>query len=97
MKLSSTRLFPLLLMVTLALLTFWLERTAREEPVQGAQPRHDPDYTVERFSITDFSREGAPVSTLSAVKMVRMSLLGGANGRSCVLASSLAPPGWTVT
>ena len=70
MKLSSTRLFPLLLMVTLALLTFWLERTAREEPVQGAQPRHDPDYTVERFSITDFSREGAPVSTLSAVKMV---------------------------
>jgi len=26
MNLSSTRLFPLLLMLTLALLTFWLER-----------------------------------------------------------------------
>ena len=70
MKLSSTRLFPLLLMVTLALLSFWLERTAREEPAQEAQRRHDPDYTVERFSITDFSRDGAPMSTLSAVKMV---------------------------
>lgn len=70
MKLSSTRLFPLLLMVTLALLSFWLERTAREEPVQDVQRRHDPDYTVERFTITDFSRDGVPLSTLSGVKMV---------------------------
>ena len=70
MKLSSTRLFPLLLMLTLALLTFWLERLVREEPQLQAQRRHDPDYAVERFTLVEHSREGAPVSTLSAAKMV---------------------------
>ena len=30
MSLSSARLFPLLLVLTLALLTFWLERLTRE-------------------------------------------------------------------
>jgi lipopolysaccharide export system protein LptC len=69
-KLSSTRLLPLLLMVTLALLSFWLERTARESPAAGEQRPHDPDYTVEHFTISDFGRDGAPLSTLSAVKMV---------------------------
>lgn len=70
MKVSATRLFPLVLMLALALLSFWLERAAREEPAQPAQQRHDPDYSVEQFTLTDFSRAGAPESTLSAAKMV---------------------------
>ncbi|MDH3318481.1 MAG: LPS export ABC transporter periplasmic protein LptC [Betaproteobacteria bacterium] len=70
MKLSATRLFPLLLMLALALLSFWLERAARKEPVAAAQPRHDPDYSVEQFIVTDFSPAGALISTLSAAKMV---------------------------
>jgi len=70
MKMSATRLFPLVLMLTLALLSFWLERTAREAPAPPAPQRHDPDYSVEQFTITDFSRAGAPESTLSAAKMV---------------------------
>jgi lipopolysaccharide export system protein LptC len=69
-KLSSTRLFPLLLMLILALLSFWLERLVREEPQPQAQRRHDPDYAVERFTLIDYSREGVAVSTLSAAKMV---------------------------
>jgi lipopolysaccharide export system protein LptC len=69
MKLSSTRLFPLVLMVTLALLTFWLERTVREEPAAGVQRSHDPNYSAERFTITHFNRAGAAESTLSAAKM----------------------------
>jgi lipopolysaccharide export system protein LptC len=69
-KLSSTRLFPLLLMLTLALLTFWLERLVREAPQPQAQRRHDPDYAVERFTLIEYGREGAPASTLSAAKMV---------------------------
>jgi lipopolysaccharide export system protein LptC len=68
-KLSSTRLFPLVLMLALALLTFWLERTVRVEPVAPAQRRHDPDYAAERFTITDFNRAGAVESTLAAAKM----------------------------
>jgi len=70
MKLASTRVFPLVLMLALALLSFWLERTAREVPMQAAPNRHDADYSVERFTITDYRRDGTPHSTLSAVKMV---------------------------
>ncbi len=70
MKLSATRLFPLVLMLALALLSFWLERAARQDPAPATQARHDPDYSVEQFTITDFSRAGAPESTLSAAKMV---------------------------
>jgi hypothetical protein len=36
LKLSTARLFPLLLMLSLAALTFWLERTVREE--EGRAP-----------------------------------------------------------
>ncbi|MGH8721571.1 MAG: LPS export ABC transporter periplasmic protein LptC, partial [Burkholderiales bacterium] len=70
MRLSATRLFPLVLMLALALLSFWLERAARQEPAPSVLERHDPDYSVEQFTITDFSRAGAPESTLSAAKMV---------------------------
>lgn len=69
MNLSSTRMFPLLLMLALALLTFWLERTVREEQAPAAQRSHDPDYVVERFSITDFNRAGIAESALSGAKM----------------------------
>lgn len=70
MRISATRLFPLVLMLALALLSFWLERTSRKVPAPSAQQRHDPDYSAEQFTITNFSRTGAPVSTLSAAKMV---------------------------
>jgi lipopolysaccharide export system protein LptC len=68
-NLSATRLFPLVLMLALALLTFWLERTVREEPVPAAQRSHHPDYVVERFTITDFNRAGIAESALAAVRM----------------------------
>jgi lipopolysaccharide export system protein LptC len=70
MRPSSTRLFPLLLMLTLALLTFWLKRLAHEEPQLTTQRRHDPDYTAEGFSLVQYSRAGEPLSTISAAKMV---------------------------
>lgn len=70
MKPASTRLFPLLLMLTLALLTFWLERLVQEEPQLTAPRRHDPDYTAEGFSLVQYNRAGEPVSTISAAKMV---------------------------
>jgi lipopolysaccharide export system protein LptC len=69
-RLSGTRLFPLVLMLALALLSFWLERTARQEPASGAPPRHDADYSAEQFTITDFSPAGAAISKLAAARMV---------------------------
>ena len=69
MSLSSARLFPLLLMLTLALLTFWLERLTQEEPPQPAPRRHDPDFIIEGFTLTEFGVGGKPVTTLSAARM----------------------------
>lgn len=71
MKLSSTRLFPLLLMLALAGATLWLERAARED--EGAHPslrRHDPDYVIDNLKAIRFGTSGAPESTLAAAKVV---------------------------
>ena len=70
MRLSATRLFPLLLMLALALLTFWLERTVREEPFHPSLRRHDPDYLVEKFVIAKFNSAGVQESTLAAAEML---------------------------
>jgi lipopolysaccharide export system protein LptC len=71
LKLSATRLFPLLLMLSLAALTFWLERTVREDEV--AHPslrRHDPDYIIDNLKYTRYNARGAVESTLAAAKML---------------------------
>lgn len=57
-------------MLSLALLTFWLERTVREEHPQTTIRRHDPDYIVDNFEITSFDAKGLAESTLSAAKML---------------------------
>jgi lipopolysaccharide export system protein LptC len=57
-RLSTTRLFPLALMFVLALLTFWLERTVREEETHPSLRRHDPDYLASNFTSTTYNREG---------------------------------------
>jgi lipopolysaccharide export system protein LptC len=67
---STTRLFPLLLMLALALVTFWLERTVREEPSHPSLRRHDPDYLVEQFVVTKYNAAGVLESTISAAKMI---------------------------
>lgn len=67
---SFARLFPLLLMLSLALLTFWLERTARIEQGHPSLRRHDPDYIVHNFKIVGYGPTGMAESVLSARKMV---------------------------
>jgi len=64
-------MFPLLLMLALAGLTFWLERTVRDE--EGVHPslrRHDPDYVVDNLKHTKFNSKGQVESTLVATKMI---------------------------
>ena len=68
--LSTTRLFPLVLMLVLALLTFYIERTVNVEDSNPSAARHDPDYLMSNFSTTTYNREGRPVTSLSATKMV---------------------------
>jgi lipopolysaccharide export system protein LptC len=70
MQLSQARLFPLALVLALALLTFWLERTVRVEETHPSLRRHDPDYIVSNFRIISYGPAGIAESTLAARKMV---------------------------
>lgn len=70
MRLTTTRLFPLALMLSLALLTFYLDRMVREEGGPTPKRRHDPDYMVSNFTSTTYDRDGKPLSVLSAERMV---------------------------
>ena len=70
MRFSASRLFPLALMFSLALLTFYLERAVRVEDQHPSLRRHDPDYRLVNFTTTTYSRDGAAESTLSAAEMV---------------------------
>lgn len=70
MRLSTTRLFPLGLMLVLALLTFWLDRAVRDEPSHPSLRRHDPDYLVHQLSSTSYNRLGRVETTITAEKML---------------------------
>jgi lipopolysaccharide export system protein LptC len=68
---STTRLFPLALMLSLALLTFWLDHQVRvDEDAHPSLRRHDPDYLVDNFTTTTYTRDGKVETVLSAAKMV---------------------------
>ena len=70
MKLAAARLFPLMLMLSLALLSFWLERAVRDEETHAALRRHDPDYIVENFRVVNYDLGGVVESSLTARKMI---------------------------
>lgn len=63
--------FPAGLLVLLAMLTFWLDRTVQPpQPENDGSSRHDPDYSVENFSATRMGKDGLPQHTLVAAKMI---------------------------
>ena len=67
---STTRLFPLALMLALALLTLWLDHQVRVEG--GEHPalrRHDPDYMITNFTTTTYNRYGDAETVVSAAQM----------------------------
>jgi lipopolysaccharide export system protein LptC len=67
---STTRLFPLALMLSLALLTLWLDHQVRVEGAgTGAPRRHDPDYLVTNFVTTTYARDGRVETVLAAAEM----------------------------
>lgn len=70
MRLTTTRVFPLALMLSLAMLTFYLERMVRDDDTAPAKRRHDPDYVITDFTSTTFDRDGKPLNVLSAARMV---------------------------
>ena len=62
--------FPLVLLASLAALTFWLDRvTQPRDRTQTGLVKHDPDYIVEGLSARRMDREGRVKHTLLARKM----------------------------
>ena len=70
MRFSTTRLFPLALMLSLALLTLWLEHAVQIEEKPQALRRHDPDYLITNFTTTTYNAQGEPESVLAAARMI---------------------------
>ena len=63
--------FPAGLLLLLAMLSFWLNRTVQPpQPKNDGSSRHDPDYFVENFTTTRMGVDGLPHHTLTAAKMV---------------------------
>lgn len=63
--------FPVGLLVLLAMLSFWLDRTVQPaQPKNDGSSRHEPDYTVENFTATRMGVDGLPRHTLAAAKML---------------------------
>ncbi len=63
--------FPLVLLAVLAALTFWLDRVV--QPAGGPRDstqRHDPDYIVDKLTISRMDRDGQPRHVLFAERMI---------------------------
>jgi len=67
---APTRLFPLLIALLLAVLSYALERAVREGPAGPEPRRHDPDYVVDRFIVTSYGVDGVLESRVTAEKMI---------------------------
>jgi lipopolysaccharide export system protein LptC len=69
MKDRAASLFPLVMLLLLAALTFWLNRVIQGDNPHGPQ-RHDPDYWAERFEVRRFDVSGKLQHTIVADKML---------------------------
>lgn len=71
MRARSSTLFPLALLIGLALMSLWLEYAVRggDQDTRSTM-RHDPDFIIENFTTTDIGEQGRPRATLSAKRMV---------------------------
>jgi lipopolysaccharide export system protein LptC len=71
MRSRAGQIFPVLLMLGLALGTLWLERLVQLPPIASkGDLRHDPDFIVEHFTLTRMNALGHPESSLTAPKML---------------------------
>jgi lipopolysaccharide export system protein LptC len=67
----SSAAFPILLLLVLAALTFWLEWVVQApELTANGSARHDPDYIVENFVAVRSGPDGLPLHQLEADRML---------------------------
>jgi lipopolysaccharide export system protein LptC len=57
-------------MILLAMMSFWLNQKVQPpQPKNDGSSRHDPDYTVEKFTATRLGPNGMPQHALAAARM----------------------------
>ncbi len=67
---SIGAVLPLAILLLLAMLTFWLDRTVELNALRATGPiTHEPDYMVDNFAITRLSESGDPRYKLSSSRM----------------------------
>ena len=64
-----TTWFPVLLLASLAMLTYWLDSQVQRGDRGPASALKEPDYYVEDFAATRYGKDGTVVQQLSARKM----------------------------
>jgi len=63
--------FPIVLIILLAVFTFWLDKAVWPPSTgQDGDPRRDPDYVIENFSALSVNHSSGVHQTLSAKKML---------------------------
>ena len=63
--------FPLVLIILLAIFTFWVDKAVRQpSTVQDSHLRRDPDYVIENFLALSVNHSNGLHQTLSAKKML---------------------------
>lgn len=71
MRVSRTKLLPLLLLTLLAGLTFWLESATHIDVGRNdGKGRHDPDFIVDNFTVRRYNVSGSLQYVLTAPKML---------------------------
>jgi len=66
----SAIVFPLVLLIFLAVLTFWINKAVQpSQPKLDGSSRHDPDYTMSKFVTTQTDIKGDLRYKLAAVEM----------------------------
>ncbi len=69
MQSRRASIIPIVLLVILAAISLWLERSVRAPNGDSSKLRHDPDFWVEKFSVKKFGPDGNLTSTFTAEKM----------------------------
>lgn len=71
MRVGAQSLFPLVLMAFLAALTFWLSQVSKEDGApRDGRNRHDPDFSIEKFTVRQFDASGKLQHVLSARNLI---------------------------
>ncbi len=97
MKHWPSQLFPVMVLVILAGLSFWLQSTVdRGETKNDGKLRHDPDATAENFTVRRFDQNGQVKYRLTAPYLVHFPDDDTSEVKSPVL-TSYRPEGAPVT